>query len=218
MNRKITLSLTIASSVLSLSCAVIPERPMGKTDETWVATVSETCERKPYVHFSFLESTYSAFDTKNYRNDINERNRGGIPWSSKHIYDTLVKSNLFILSSPGDAATKYYIQFERINIDYSNAFQLGSFWLSNLTLGIIPGYGFGSLSVKATIRDNEGSLVSELSSSVVSYHYLHGLIFLPLDFFPRFTGREMHEKFLPVLTGEIIEKMKHQKLLNCTPP
>ena len=200
----------VALPLILCNCVAIPRRSHAPIPPP---SHRLGCE-KVGVTTSFTEVIYSDFSVEG-PIDPEKRRRGSVN-PSWIVLKVLNSSNLFEVEPTKDLRLKYFIAFKIVSRNVANGLQRAHLWLSDLTLGILPGYGDGRYYLAAEIFDSNGSKAADYVSSSVRYNYFHGLIFLPLNFFHSSTLANINEKYLPSMTDEIIDNMIRDKLIKCS--
>lgn len=202
---------SILNSILILvlsGCIIIPKK---NADTMAVSPTFDkaTCfARSAKVIFrQILKSDY----TSERYVDPNEKH-GNIVFASKHIYDTINKYGFLNLNNTREDFD-LFIEFTVYEQDYSNFLQQSNFWLSSLTLGLLPAWGSGNMYITSTFRDKDGNILDEVTSQKQEYNYLRGLIFFPFNFNRRTTPAFMHEEFIPKMTIDIFNQVEKKQLL-----
>lgn len=200
---------SIIATIFIQGCVVIPKQDNVIKEN--IETSSERCE-KVGIRATFTKNVYSDF-TAEVPIDVNERWRGSRN-PSLYVIDEMKKSG-FIDYPPSETNfQKYFIIFKIVSRHYKNLFQRTTLWVSDLTLGILPGWGDGEYYLFAELQDSDGNKVTEYTSTIVNFDYYHGLLLLPINYYEH-TGAYVSEKYLPQLTREIIGKMIKDKLIKC---
>ena len=191
------------------SCVVIPYR---KQEARSGPAQRIGCE-KIGISASFTDVIYSDFSFENPL-DPKEKWRGSVN-PSWVILTALESNNLFMVGPSKNISQKYFISFKIVIRDVANGLQRFHLWMSNITLGLFPGYGDGQYYLNAEIFNSDGKKIEEYRSSSIKYNYFHGLIFLPLNYHTH-TRAYITEKYLPGMTDEIVDKMVRDKLIRCS--
>ncbi len=202
----------LITSILVLfcqGCVVIPKRDNTVPESIEVA--SELCE-KIGVMATFVGYSYSDFSIETII-DPKEKWRGSRN-PSFYIISEMSRSGIIQYPAEENDSLKYFITYKIISKDYKNLFQRTTLWVSDLTLGILPGWGDGEFYLSAEINDRDGTKFKEYTSAKVNFDYYHGLLLLPINYYEH-TAAHLYEKFLPLLTREIIGKMINDKLIKC---
>lgn len=192
------------------SCVAIPKKyDFGNST---VPGYSKSCE-KVGVAVSFTGRIYSDFHVE-VKIDSSDIWRGSKNLSF-YIINKLNEYRFKITTPKEITPHKFFINFIVTTRNYKNLFQRTTLWMSDLTLGLLPGWGDGEFYLIAEVYDHKGDKIKDYTSSTLTFDYYHGLIFLPINSYEH-TLANLDEKYLPHMTAEIIEAMIKDNLFNCT--
>ncbi|MBL7555626.1 MAG: hypothetical protein JNM24_07370 [Bdellovibrionaceae bacterium] len=192
-------------------CIVVPK----KTEDKFIVApvfVDKKCSSTS-AKIIYKQVLKSDFTSERYV-DPNE-NHGGIRVPSKYILDTIQKYG-FLETNSKNGNFDIFIEFTVHEDDYSNFLQQSNFWLTNLTLGIIPSWGSGNIRITSMFRDKDGTVVGEYASQKVEYNFFKGIIFFPFNFDSKNTPAYMHSEYIPKMTIDIFNQAAAKNIL-CGP-
>lgn len=168
--------------------------------------------KKTQVMLRFSE-THESFTVSNRTSDPYEVNRGGIKNPTFFVAERLKVRSVFAHYNVDSAEEQSkIIEFHTTVATRTSAFEKILGGISFFTLGIIPSYSDGYISVDANVIDQSGKSYKKYSSSKVDFKFASGIIVLPLAFFHTFTLASIEEQYFPKLTDEIIDQMINDKL------